>query len=216
MSEKLDIALKYHQEGQLDKAEEIYLEIIVEETKNAEALKLLGVLSCQKNKFDDGINYLDAAIELDEHNAEFHLVLGNAFLHKGEVDKGIISLKRASELDPSSAEIFATLGDTYQKVKNFHDALAAYQRANVIEPDNIKHIICAGLCAIFTGQHEAAREYLEQALEKDNSIPQIHYGLSVINAEGGNKEEAIDLMNKASELDPDNPEYKRLIEEYSK
>ena len=216
MSEKLDIALKYHQEGQLDKAEEIYLEIIVEETKNAEALKLLGVLSCQKSKLDDGINYLEAAIDLDDQNPEFHLVLGNAFLHKGEVEKGLISLKKASELDPTSSEIFATLGDTYQKIKNFHEALTAYQRANVIEPDNIKHVICAGLCAIFTGQHETAREYLEQALEKDNSIPQIHYGLSVINAEGGNKKEAITLMNKASELDPDNPEYKRLIEEYSK
>ena len=145
MSEKLDIALKYHQEGQLDKAEEIYLEIIVEETKNAEALKLLGVLSCQKSKFDDGINYLEAAIDLDDQNSEFHLVLGNAFLHKGEVEKGVISLKKASELDPTSSEIFATLGDTYQKIKNFHEALAAYQRANVIEPDNIKHVICAVL-----------------------------------------------------------------------
>jgi len=215
MNEKLDIALKYHQEGQLDKSEEIYLETILEEPENAEALKLLGVLSCQKGKFDDGINYLEAAIEIDDQNAEYHLVLGNALLHKGDVEDGIVSLVKAGELDPGNAEVFATLGDTYQKITKFHEALTAYQRATVIEPDNIKHTICAGLCSIFTGQHETASEYLEQALEKDQSIPQIHYGLGVIQAESDNKEEAVKFMNRALELDPENPEYKRLIEDYS-
>ena len=123
MDEKLDIALKYHQEGQLDKSEEIYLEIILEQPQNAEALKLLGVLSCQRSKFDDGINYIEAAIEIDDQNAEYHFVLGNAFLHRGDVEDGIASLTKAGELNPGSAEIFATLGDTYQKITKFHEAL---------------------------------------------------------------------------------------------
>ena len=215
MDEKLDIALKYHQEGQLDKSEEIYLEIILEQPQNAEALKLLGVLSCQRSKFDDGINYIEAAIEIDDQNAEYHFVLGNAFLHRGDVEDGIASLTKAGELNPGSAEIFATLGDTYQKITKFHEALNAYQRATVIEPDNVNHTICAGLYAIFTGQHETASEYLEQALEKNSVIPQIHYGLGVIKAETGNKKEAVKFMHKALELDPENPEYNRLVQEYS-
>ncbi len=135
---QLEQALTLHQSGNFEEAEKAYLDIVINKPGNAEALKLLGVLACQLNNFDEGIAYIEAAIEIDSTVAEYHLALGRALLAHGKVEEGIASVIKAGELDPSRAEVFATLGDVFQQVQNFPEALRAYQRAIVIEPDNIK------------------------------------------------------------------------------
>ena len=213
--DKLQAALALHQSGQLEDAEQAYLDIVVDESDNAEALKLLGVLSCQLEKFEEGVSYLEAAVDLEESVAEYHQALGHAYLVSGKVDEGIAALNKAGELDPGRDEVFGALGDTYQHIQNFPEALRAYQRATVIAPDNIRYRIGAGLCAVFTEQYEAATEYLEQALSENQGIPQIFYGLALVKAQKGQSKDAAELMAKAEALDPDNSEYKRLREEYA-
>ena len=210
----LQSILELHQDGQIAEAEEGYLDILSEDPSNSEVMKLLGVLMCQKDDYEEGINYIEAAIDIDDSVAEYHFALAHAYLASGEVDKGIASTLKASEIDPGRADIFGHLGDTYQKTNNFVGALTAYQRATVIDPDNQKYKICAGLCAVFTGQHDSATQYLEEALENGDEIPQVHYGLALISGESGDNAAAISSMAKAIALDPANSEYKRLYDEY--
>lgn len=210
----LQKALKLHQAGQIEEAEKAYLDLVVDEPNNADALKLLGVLSCQLQKFEEGVSYLEAAIELDGSVAEYHQALGHAYLVSGAVEKGIASLNKAGELDPTRADVYGALGDTYQHIGDFPQALRSYQRAVVIDPDNVNYKIGAGLCAVFTEQYDAASEYLEQALSVTDSIPQIHYGLALVQSASGDKKAAAALMEKAEALDPNNPEYERLREEF--
>ena len=207
---QLEQALSLHQSGDLEAAEKAYLDIVMDDPGNAEALKFLGLLACQQNNFEEGIAYIEAAIENDSTQAEYHLVLGRALLASGKVEEGITSVIKAGEIDPSRAEIFATLRDTYQHVQNFPEALRSYQRAMAIEPENTKVRIGAGLSAIFAGQNDAAREYLEKANEEDQSFPQVYYGLALIDLEEGNKDEAAKNIEAALALDPDNPEYQRV------
>jgi len=210
----LQKALNLHQAGQIEEAEKAYLDLVVDDPNNAEALKLLGVLSCQLQKFEEGVNYLEAAIELDASIAEYHQALGHAYLVSGAVEKGIASLNKAGELDPTRADIYGALGDTYQHIGDFPQALRAYQRAVVIDPDNVNYKIGAGLCAVFTEQYDSATEYFEQALTVTDTIPQIHYGLALVQSASGNNQAAVELISKAEALDPENPEYKRLREEF--
>ena len=211
---QLEQALLLHQSGKFEEAEQAYLDIVLDDPGNPEALKLLGVLACQQDQFEQGLTYIEAAIENDPTVAEFHLVLGRVHFAMGKVENGIASLLKAGELDPGRSEVFGTLGDVFQQVQNFPEALRAYQRATVIDPDNVNYRIGAGLSAIFSGQHDAATEYLEQALDEDKSVPQIHYGLALIKAEAGDKSAAAELISEACALDPNNPEYQRLHAEF--
>ncbi len=211
----LQKALNLHQTGDLERAEKAYLDLAMDYPDNADVLKLLGVLSCQLRKFDEGVNYLEAAVELDGSVAEYRQALGHAYLVSGKVEEGIASLNKAGELDPTRADVYGALGDTYQHLGDFPQALRAYQRAVVIDPDNTNYRIGAGLCAVFTEQYEAATEYLEQALKETDSIPQIYYGLALVKSAGDDKKSAAELMSKAEALDPENPEYRRLREEFA-
>ena len=48
MNESLDQALKFHKNGNLDKAEKIYLNILKKNSTDASLLQLLGTLNLQK------------------------------------------------------------------------------------------------------------------------------------------------------------------------
>lgn len=206
----LEQALNLHESGSISEAEEAYLEILSEEPENAEAMKLLGVLNCQQQNYEEGVSYLEAAVEVDDSISEYHQVLGHAYLAVGKVEEGISSLLKAGDLDPGRAEIYGALGDTYQQIQQFEDALKAYQRAIVIEPDVLQYKNNAGLSAVFAGQFEIAEEYLAQVIAEDENISSAHYGLAFLRANAGDKESALRDVSKALALEPENPEYLRL------
>lgn len=211
----IEKALSLHQSGDLEAAEQSYLDILVDDSRNAEALKLLGVLSCQLSKFDDGISYIEAAIEVDDTVAEYHYALGHSLLSIGRVEDGIKALMRAGELDPSRADAYGSIGDTFQHLQNFPEALNAYQRAAAIEAGNVKYQIGAGLSAVFSGKYELATTYLEKAASESDDIPQVFYGLALVKEAEGDIPGAKELMAKAVALDGENPEYKRIYDQYA-
>lgn len=212
----IEQALGLHQSGDLDAAEQAYLSIVMDDSKNAEALKLLGVLACQRGKFEDGVNYLEAAIEIDDTVAEYHFALGQGYLATGKVVEGIECIVEAGRLDPTRSDIYGTLGDTFQKIHNFPEALRAYQRAMALDSSNINYKIGAGLTAIFSEQMDVAAEYLEEAVGERDDIPHAFYGLALIKAESGDTKAAHDLISKSVALDANNPEYQRLQSLYAK
>lgn len=213
--EKLEAALGLHQAEKFDEAEEAYLNILVDEPKNAEALKLLGVLACQRSNFEDGINYLQAAIESDPSVSEYHHVLGHSLLVVGRIEDAIDCFVKAGEIDPGREDVFAALGDTYQNIQRFPDALKAYHRAIEIAPNQVKYQVNAGLSAIFSNQFDIASKYLNHALESTKDMPQIYYGLALLEAQKDSNTTAHEFIAKAVQLDPNNPEYLRLKEEYA-
>ncbi|MBT7450481.1 MAG: tetratricopeptide repeat protein, partial [Rhodospirillaceae bacterium] len=174
-----------------------------------------GLLACQRGKLEDGLNYLEAAVEVDDSVAEYHVALAHGYLATGKIEEGIASLAKAGEIDPSRADVYGTLGDTFQKILNFPEALRMYQHAMKVDPANTNYRVGAGLSAIFSGQHDVASDYLEQASTESDDVPQIYYGLALIKADAGETKAAHELISKAVALDADNPEYLRLQSEYA-
>jgi tetratricopeptide (TPR) repeat protein len=206
----IEQALSLHQSGDLDAAEQAYLDIVTDDSQNAEALKLLGVLACQRGKFDDGINYLEAAIQIDDTVAEYHFALGQGYVATGKVEDGIKAMLEAGRVDPARADIYGAIGDTFQQIHNFPEALRAYQRAIALDSKNVNYKVGAGLTAIFSSQLDMATEYLEEVISERDNIPHAFYGLALIKAESGDTQAAHDLISKSVALDGNNPEYQRL------
>ena len=68
MNKDLDRAVAFHREGQLSKAENIYLEIIDNDKNSSQVLQLLGTLYLQKNNFKLSEEYLLNSLEQDPGN----------------------------------------------------------------------------------------------------------------------------------------------------
>ena len=68
MNKNLDRAVAFHREGQLLKAENLYLEILDNNKNNSQVLQLLGTLYLQKNNFKLSEEYLLNSLEQDPGN----------------------------------------------------------------------------------------------------------------------------------------------------
>jgi tetratricopeptide (TPR) repeat protein len=68
MNKDLDKAVAFHREGQLLKAENIYLEILENDKGNFQILQLLGTLYLQKNNFKLSEEYFLDSLKKDPEN----------------------------------------------------------------------------------------------------------------------------------------------------
>ncbi|MFP6871110.1 MAG: tetratricopeptide repeat protein, partial [Nitrospinota bacterium] len=74
----IEIAKRYHQSGDLQKAEEIYRSVLNRDPLNAEALHLLGVISYQGGKNGIAVDLITKALAIKPDSAMAHNNLGNA------------------------------------------------------------------------------------------------------------------------------------------
>ena len=83
----LAIALRHHQSGNLQQAEQIYRQILQAEPNHPDALHLLGVIAHQLGENEVAIRYIDKAISVNPSDPNFHINLGAAYQAFGRLDR---------------------------------------------------------------------------------------------------------------------------------
>ena len=78
ISEAFAIAVKNHQNGRFQAAEQIYRQILAANPNHANALHLLGVLAHQAGKHDLAVETIERAIRLQGNSAPYYNNLGEA------------------------------------------------------------------------------------------------------------------------------------------
>ncbi len=120
-------------------------------------------------QFDEGIEYMDKAIEHNPNIAETYYWRGRLLINKEEVefiDKAIESYKKAGELDPSIYYIWYDMGYIY-----YLQGADFYERSNTEE-----HIPTRDQLLIFGKEKYAeAIPALEKAYELNNDNPSVKY-----------------------------------------
>ena len=82
--------LEYHKKGQLDEAEQVYLNFSKENEKNAEVLQLLGTLYLQKKNYPLSEKYFLKTLEIEPNNP-------NALNNLGILNKQIKEINKSIE-----------------------------------------------------------------------------------------------------------------------
>ena len=119
----------FHVQGQLDRAEPLYREIIEADPENAEAWHLLGVLMLQKGQGVDAESYLSEAIKLKPDEAKYFNNLSSAQKLGGKVTEAEGSLRKAVELDPNFADGHVNLGYLLSEAERYDEAIVSYRSA---------------------------------------------------------------------------------------
>ena len=97
---------------------------------NAEVLNFVGYILVDKSdRINEGLGYIERAIQLDSQNGFFLDSLGWAYYKLQQIDKAIYYLERAVELEPQEAEITSHLGDAYWQSKGYKEAMVQWKRA---------------------------------------------------------------------------------------
>ncbi len=73
-------------------------------------------------KFEDALQFADAAIKLEPNNAQAHMILGEALVGKGDLSKGIAELEAARKDSPDSVRTHWDLLRAYTSTGRSADA----------------------------------------------------------------------------------------------
>jgi tetratricopeptide (TPR) repeat protein len=127
-------AVKLHQAGRLDEAQQIYRQILAAQPDQFDSLHMLGVIDLQRGKHAEALRKIDAALELNPDYAEAVAHRGVAVQRLGRLDEALASYDEAIRLDPHHAGAHNNRGNVLMELRRLNEALASYDKALALKP----------------------------------------------------------------------------------
>jgi len=155
------------------------------------------------NKIGDAIENYTSIVEHYTDWVQPKYELAVIYYKLGRKYQALILLEQARELDSSNEKILNILGSLYQEINDIDKAIDVYLKIELINPSskiNMHNLACAYYQC---GDLENAKDKLHILLNSHESV-QSYVLLGLINEKLGNHEEAINIYEKAINLDPFN------------
>jgi len=202
--QNLQLALKHHQNGDLEKAHALYTEILNLDPQNIEALHLLGILEAQQKNPQSALSFLQRAIAIDQKIPYLHNSLGNVFKHLGEIQKARQHYEEALRLEPNSATMHNNLANILVNLNENTAALTHYQQALKLKPDYSDAHYNFAILYIKQGQDADAIAHLNRTIQLDPQQVNAHNQLALILLRQNKEDQAIKHYQTCLQIDPDN------------
>ena len=125
----LPIALKAHQQGDLERARKLYQQVLSAHPQHTDALQFAGLLSHQQGDTERGLDLIRRAIALRGDVAPYHDNLGAVLESVGQFNEALEAFSAAEALDGNDAERDYNIAVVLTRLRRFNDAVPRYRRA---------------------------------------------------------------------------------------
>jgi len=203
MPDDLNLALQYHQHGQLEEAARLYRIILGSNPNHADALHLLGLVAYQRGDAAQAVDLIGRAIALVPSMALFHANLAEAYRSLGELNRAVGCCRTALRLQPNYAEAANNLGLALQSQGNWPEATAQFRAAVRLRPDFALAHNNLGNALRCQGDAAQALVHFRQAVELDPTLAEAHTNLGQFLLELHELPEALEHCRTAVRLRPD-------------
>jgi tetratricopeptide (TPR) repeat protein len=200
---KLQEAVTLHNQGQLQRARQIYEEILRVEPRHFDALHLLGVIAAASRDPSRAVDLIDRAIQLNPGSPMAHNNRGAALLDLGLWEAALVSLDRAIALKGDYAQAHYNRGNVLKELKRWEEALASFDTAIALGPNDARaHYNRANvLCAL--RQWEAALSGFDRTIVLEPDFAEAHANRGFVLHELRRLDESVASCNRAIALKPD-------------
>ena len=195
-------AFQYHQAGQLQKAEEIYKEILAINPNHSDSLHLSGIIAHQSGKNDIAANLINRAIQTRPEEPVYYLSLGSVYRAQGRLDEAILSYQKALELNPDYAEAYNNMGNAVKSQGRLDEAILYYEKALELKPDYAEAYNSLGIAFYAQGRLDDAVLHYQKALKLNTNFALAYNNIGVVFKDQGRLDEAIWNYQKALQLNP--------------
>lgn len=163
-SEKFQQAFSLHQQGKLTDARDLYMEILKDESQNAEVWDLLGVLYYQVKEYLEAELCIKKAIEIKPEIYYFEN-LAKLYLDKGDFELAIKYYESLSEEFPKNYEYQFNLAMAYKNHHDWERAKIAYKKAIELNPKSHEAYFNLAYLCFNENRPQDAVECYKKALE---------------------------------------------------
>lgn len=151
---------------------------------------------------DKAMGVLEEAWKLERGNAEIAFFLGETWFNDGEAGRAAVALRHVLESRPQHFEALVYSGVLENDLGRPEKAVEFLRRALAIRPDAFLPAFALGAIHAGTGQLAKAEALLKRAVAIEEN-PQALSLLGTIAYERGRLSDAIDALQRAVKLDPD-------------
>ena len=197
------LASLYIKTNQLNKAKEIYDNIILKNKVTAELLHQYAILSSSLCDTDTAEKMLKKVIRMKPDIAKAHKDLGIIYLNKRLFNYAEEEFQTALKIAPNDFEILFEYGNYLYSISKNQEAEKYYAESLEIEPDNVLALTFMALNKLVLNQLDEAKQYIMQALEKEHSHEYVLFCAGRILFACKEYEEAKRYLVQAVELNPD-------------
>jgi predicted TPR repeat methyltransferase len=198
----LTSAKTHHQEGNWAEAETAYKKALEQDPKNAEALALLGVLSCQLGKFDQGVGYLKKATLCDPESPTTYYNLGKALDGNGLLEDALVAYQSAAKIKDDYADAWNNIGDCLTRLGRNEESVEAYQKAVKLNPSS--HVYFnLGNALLEKGDLVQASQRYQEALNLEPEFAEAALNLAIVFKRQGDFSVAKSWCSQALDICPD-------------
>jgi tetratricopeptide (TPR) repeat protein len=203
----LQVAVNYHNTGDLEKAETHYRKILETDPKNPNVLHLLGYLAHQLGFGKEGLSLIKEAISYEPETFLFHSNLAKVCLALRDVEQAEIAYRRCLELESGNLDIMNDLANllrTKEKgpgTKSLQEAAELLGEVLVQKPIVPEYQMNFGNILRDNQQYEEAITYYEKVLDTDPKFTGAALrNIGVIYSIKGDYKLAKEYVNKALKI----------------
>ena len=153
-------------------------------------------------EFDEAIAEIKHAIALDPFSLIMNANLGLAYIDARRYPEAIAQLRKTEELDPSSRQVHSRLGSALLLIGDVHGAIDEYEKQREFARkqgqgrEYYAIIFLANLYGV-SGDRDKALKLFDEAKQLEQRVGVWAYGYALIQIGLGNKEEAIDWLERS-------------------
>lgn len=176
--------------------------------RSADALVLLGVIRAVRGDDSAALKALREAIAFAPNHFDAQFSLGRLLFGMGDDNGAIRAFRIATTLKPSHPQALFFLASTQERSGDIVGALTSYRSLIATHPEMFEGHL--GLGVLLTKRGSANREEglkeLRRALEINTNLYEARVALGRALVANGQAQDAIEHLERAAQLAPDNPE----------
>lgn len=169
--------------------EEKLREVLPRSPEPEKTLKALAINLFHQHKYEEVLETLHKAMEIDPSRYDFFNMFGEAMLRMKRANDAIPFFEGALHLEPNATTAMTNLGMAHHAELRFPEALAAFDRALELRPAFPEALCNKGVTLLHMSGWEESEAPLRKAIELAPGFMEGHWNLSLCLLAIGNLEE---------------------------
>ena len=182
----LEQAFSFHEQGMLENAEKLYLQLSSDFPGLWHVHFNLGLLYFEQNQLSRALYQYTEALRLNDQSNDLYYNLALCQKESGLMEEAISNYCRALKLVPDDIDCLYNLAGCYTQIEKFIDALACYQKVLDLQPDHRSALSNTAFLYHKTGEGEKAIKFYSLLLEIDPEDNSARHMLSSLKGEHRN------------------------------
>lgn len=198
---KLALAAKHHQEGRIEEAEQLYRQVLSNNPRNVDALRMLAMVAATAKRYDDAERLLRKAVGIAPDFLTAAVDLGRVLKEQDRFEEAIDCFKNAIAINPNNSHTHFLLASAYSPAGLNREAAREYRRALELAPEHPGALLGLGNALKTIGKQDEAIKAYQDCIRVRPDNGEIYWSLANLKTYRFSDEQIAEMVARV-----DNPE----------